>query len=234
MNTNATYLNPAHLHADYKQIVREPIMVLFMFIPLFIFIIFKLIVHLLQIFPVPFEIDDYHDYIFLFAILITPQMLGTVTGFLMIDERDARILELMSVTPLGYSGYVINRLLIPLLFGIIYTIAGYYILNLYEVGLGILLFAGLLIGIEGIMASLILFTLAEDKVKGLTISKAMGVFPLIALADLLKINWLSFLAHFFPYYWVKELLFVPCLKTFLLAAIVHLLWMTGLYKLSRR
>lgn len=230
-------LNVTHIKADMKQITREPIMVLLFFLPLFIFIIFKLLIVFL--FPfiselTGFNISNYYSYILALSFLMAPQMLGAVTGFLMIDERDGKIFELMSVTPLGYSGYIVNRLLIPLVFGIIYSLIGYFILNIYSLNIISIICIGFFMGIEGIIGSLILFNLASDKVKGLTISKAMGIFPLIALTDLLNIKWLSILSCFFPYYWITKIVENPIVLNLLIAGIIHILWLIIIINLAKR
>ncbi len=227
-----------HLKADLKQIIREPVLVVFMFIPLFIFIVFKALIFLLfpYIYKVTgFKIWHYYAYVLSFSFLLIPQMLGTVAGFLMIDERDNKIYELMSITPLGYSGYIINRLLIPFVFGILYTFIGYYMLDIYTLNSIVLLLISILIGIEGIIASLILFNIADDKVKGLTISKTMGIFPLIGLVDILNIEWLSQLSKVFPYYWITNIITNSSnFKGLSMAAIIHILWAVIIIKIGER
>lgn len=230
-------LNITHVKADFKQIIREPVLILFMIIPLFIFIVFKTLIVFLFPFILEltgFEISKYFPYVLTVSFLMTPQMLGTVAGFLMIDERDSNIYELMSVTPLGYSGYITNRLLIPLVFGVVYSVIGYYILNIYNLSIPLIIFIGILMGLEGTIASLILFNLADDKVKGLTISKAMGVFPLVALADLLEIKWISIASNFFPYYWISKIIIEPSsFYNILMASIIHIVWLIVIVKIGK-
>lgn len=225
--------NINQVKADFKQIFRDPILILFMFLPLLIFIIFKLLIVFLVPF-ISFEISNYLMYILAFSFIMSPQMLGTVAGFLMIDDRDAKIYELMSITPLGYSGYIIHRLSIPMVFAVFYTILGYYILNIYPLNKSSLFLIAILMGIEGIITSLILFNLADDKVKGLTISKAMGIFPLMALADLLNIKWISYLSHLFPFYWITKIIQSPSnLTNLFTATLIHFLWLFFINRIKK-
>ena len=222
-------INYTHLKADCKQVSRDPALVMFMLLPSFIFIIFRLVVVFL--FPYIYELTGYDilgcgGFVLAFAFLVTPLMIGAATGFLMIDERDNRIFELMAVTPAGRSGYIANRLLMPFVMGVLYTIAGYFILCVSGVSLPMLIYIAVLVGFEGIMTGLLLFGLAEDKVKGLAYSKAMGAFMVFGMADLLGVKWVSVISSFFPHYWISRLVNNPAgILPVLLSALVHLMWL---------
>ncbi len=218
-----------HLKADMKQIAREPIMLMLIFMPVFFFILFKLLI--LFLFPrietwTGFDIVPYYSYLLSGVFVITPQLLGTVTGFLMIDDRDENIYSLMSVTPMGYSGYMANRLLIPFTAGIFYTLFGYVVLSIYSIPFFNLLYISLLAGLEGIIASLMLFQLSKDKVQGLTYAKTLGIFIAFCFADLLNVRWVSVLASLIPFYWPSRLIRHPAtILPVILALAVHLLWL---------
>ena len=57
-------------------------------------------------------------------------MVGTATGFMMIDDKDGKIFELMQITPLGRKGYLFNRLLLPVAITFIYSLAGWLLLDM--------------------------------------------------------------------------------------------------------
>lgn len=66
------------------------------------------------------DLFQYADYILVFVLLMVAGMSGIVTGFMMLDEKDGRIAELLSVTPLG-QGYLMNRLLFSGCLTTVYT-----------------------------------------------------------------------------------------------------------------
>lgn len=86
-----------------------------MILPLFIIAIAKL----LLAFGVPllyqytgFELAPYYGYVLALTLLMAPFMLGTVCGFLMIDDRDARIYFHEGADSPLYSFYIyFSRLL---------------------------------------------------------------------------------------------------------------------------
>jgi hypothetical protein len=218
-----------HLRNDFKQIVRDPIMAVLMVAPLFLIIVFKLIVLFLTPFlltRVGFDVSPYHFYVFVFVVMMCGAMLGIVTGFMMIDERDGNIAELMSVTPLGRGGYLFNRLLFSAVLSFIYSILSYYILDIVELPVIAILFASLLSSNYSIIIGLLIFSFADDKVKGLTFAKALNSLSLFAFSDLLALKWLTVLSWFFPPYWITMVVQFP--HSFLiygLALFVNLVWL---------
>jgi hypothetical protein len=218
-----------HLKNDLKQILRDPIMAILVVAPLLLIIAFKLMVLYLVPFIqtlIEFEVLPYLDYIFIFVVMMCGAMLGIVTGFMMIDDRDGKIAELMSVTPLGRSGYLINRLLFAAVLTIFYSILSYYVLNVVKLPFATMLFVSLLSSNYSIIIGLLIFTFADDKVKGLTFAKAINSLSLFAFTDLLALKWLTVLSWFFPPYWITLVVKSP--HTFLiygLALLVNLGWL---------
>ena len=79
------------LKTDIKLIFREPIMTLIMIIPIPIMFLFRLGIPFLNsilIKNLDFDLSFYYIYITAFAIIISPYMMGIVTAFLMLDEKD--------------------------------------------------------------------------------------------------------------------------------------------------
>ncbi|MDD3094479.1 MAG: hypothetical protein PHC31_13725 [Clostridia bacterium] len=197
--------------------------------PMLLIIAFKLMVLYLVPFIqtlIEFDILPYLDYVLVFVVMMCGAMLGIVTGFMMIDDRDGKIAELMSVTPLGRSGYLINRLLFAAVLSVFYSILGYYVLNVVELPMITILFVSLLSSIYSIIIGLLIFTFADDKVKGLTFAKAINSLSLFAFTDLLALKWLTILSWFFPPYWITLVVQSP--HTFLyygLALLVNFGWL---------
>ena len=218
-----------HLKNDIKQILRDPVMAIMMVAPVFTIIMFKLLV----IFLIPFinaktgiDISPWHPYILAFVLLINAGLLGIVTGFMMLDERDGNIAELMSVTPLGRTGYLINRLSFASILSFIYSIAGFYGLNLVSLPFVLVLFLSLLLSIYSAIIGLLIFQSADDKVKGLTFAKALNSLVFFALTDLFALKWLTVLSWFFPPYWITMIIKSPhSLLVSGIALLVHAGWL---------
>lgn len=223
----AETMNKTAFKSDIKKIVREPILMLFMAVPFMAIFAIKAIL----VFGLPllvkytgFALNGYLGYVEVLCLLLSPGMLGAVSAFMMIDERDGGIYELMSITPIGYSGYIANRLVMPFVLSMIYTLLFHYILHIYSVSFVILLLIALIAGMQSIVIALFLFSLADDKVKGLTLAKALNIFILTAGADLLDIPFVSFISSLIPFYWSTKILMQPCLFSILIGISVNTVW----------
>ncbi len=218
----------AHMKADYKQLLREPMMIFLLLLPLLLIGIGKLSVVILP--SIVYEYTnitllDYYGYIVGMVFLLIAGMLGTVTGFMMLDDKDARIYELMSITPLGREGYLYNRLFIPVLMTWIYGVITWTLYDGIQISIGLLLLILVLLSIETIIIGIILLYIADDKVKGLTYAKGLNVVLLFSLTDLLKNQLLQGISMLFPTYWITKILIEPDIAHIASALGIHLVWL---------
>lgn len=139
-------------------------------------------------------------------LLITPSMVGLVIGFLLLDQRDDGTLTALRVTPLPLPSYLVYRLLVPMLIGVVMTLIAFPSAGLTAVGLSGLVIAALVAAPLGPIMALVLAAFGENKVQGFALMKATSVFliaPLVAYA--VPANWqLAF--GILPTYWPTRLL----------------------------
>jgi hypothetical protein len=83
---------------------------------------------------------------------------------------------------------------------------------------------------------LLIYSGADDKVKGLTFAKGLNSLVLFAFTDLFALNWLTFVSWFFPPYWITKMIKAP--DSFLvncLALTIHVAWLAVLiFRYGRR
>lgn len=220
-----------YLQNDLKQIFRDAITGVLLFAPLLMILFFKLIILFLM--PVllqktGFDMEPFYGYFFAVILVLSSGMLGIVSGFQMIDDRDGNITELMAVTPLGRSGYLANRLLLTGVLAFLYTLVAYFVLNIAYINAVVLMFLALMQSIYTSIVGLLLYFGADDKVKGLTYAKALNILMLFTLTDLTGMQWLTVLSWFFPTYWISQVINSHSFTTILLCLIVHLFWLIAL------
>ncbi len=214
---------------DIKQIMRDPIMTLLLFAPLLLIIVFKI----LEIFLFPFlaekvgfDLTPYSAYILSFILLMNSGMLGIVTGFMMLDERDGNISQLLEVTPLGRGGYIINRLAFASLLSIIYCFVSIAVFQQPALPLFTIVLLSALSAIYTAIIGLLIFSGADDKVKGLTFAKGLNTLVLFAFTDLFALSWLTFLSWFFPPYWITLIIKSPHSITIaFIGLLIHASWL---------
>jgi len=226
-----------HLRNDLRQIARDPVMLILMLAPLLIVVVFRLLItFLIPFLSVRTEIvfTEWYPYLLSFVLLMIPGLLGIVTGFLMLDDRDGHIEELYSVTPMGHDMYLINRLALSALLSVVYTFVTYFVLQVWEMPVFTLFYLSLMLASESAIIALLLYKGADDKVKGLAYAKGLNILNLFAFADLFSLKWLTGLAWFFPSYWITSLIMNPhILINYSVALIVHGIWL-ALLIISKR
>ena len=218
-----------HFINDIRQIIRDSVMASLMLAPLLLIVVFKLLLMFLVPVAVQYtgmDVTTWYLWILNFVFLLNAGMLGVVTGFMMLDDKDGNIAELMSVTPLGRSGYLLNRLSFTSGLCVVYTFVAYNLLGIYSLNALSVAFLSVLLSVYSATIGLLLFSVAENKVKGLTFSKAMNLFILFAFADLFALKWFTVVAWFFPPYWISQIIVSPfAFKNVAIAVLVHVGWL---------
>lgn len=224
---------------DIKQILRDPVMTLLLVAPLLLIIVFKI----LEVFLIPFlvqktgfDVMPYASYVFSFILLMNSGMLGIVTGFMMLDERDGNIAQLLEITPLGRSGYLLNRLSFASMLSVFYCMISFAVFSLVDLPFYSIILLCFLSAIYTAIIGLLIYSGADDKVKGLTFAKGLNTLVLFAFTDLFALNWLTFLSWLFPPYWITMIIKSP--HSFLfncLAFAIHVVWLGVLiFRYGRR
>jgi len=224
---------------DIKQILRDPIMTLLLVAPLLLIIVFKI----LEVFLIPFlaqktgfDVMPYALYVFSFILLMNSGMLGIVTGFMMLDERDGNIAQLLEITPLGRNGYLVNRLSFASILSIVYCLVSFAVFSLVDLPFYSVMLLCLLSAIYTTIIGLLIYSGADDKVKGLTFAKGLNTLVLFAFTDLFALNWLTFISWFFPPYWITMMIKSPdSFFVNFLALTIHVVWLGVLiFRYGRR
>lgn len=153
-----------------------------------------------------FDLSHYYKLIMSVLILITPMMMGMLSGFLILDERDENILTFYSVTPLSKSGYLFYRVAMPTVISFLLSFFVFYFIGIVECRIELLIPVLLLCALESPMMALFLGAFASNKVEGLVLTKAFGILFIAPIAGyFIKSNW-QYAAAIAPTYWVSKAL----------------------------
>ncbi|MDF2893133.1 MAG: hypothetical protein K0R80_3500 [Clostridia bacterium] len=197
----------ALIKADIKSIFRDPLLIISVFVPVLIgcFIRFALpIVTQALKQELDFDLIPHYPIIMSFMLPVTPMMIGVLTGFILLDDRDENILAYIAVTPLPRSTYLLYRLISPVIMS---TVMCYILLLLaspVQVNYLLITPAVLLCALEAPILALFLVGFAANKVEGLALSKAMGIFMLAPLAAYFIKSRLHLLLGIAPPYWISK------------------------------
>jgi fluoroquinolone transport system permease protein len=150
---------------------------------------------------IAFELAPYHPLIAGAYTLVAPSGVGFVGGFLLLDERDDRILDAIRVTPVSVNSLLAYRLGAPLVVGGVITVVGYPLLGFSPLTPTSLLTATALAACVGPMLALLLMGFADNKVTGFALTKLFSAIANVALvAWFLPMPW-QIAAGVVPSYW---------------------------------
>ncbi|QTL97454.1 ABC transporter permease subunit [Iocasia frigidifontis] len=219
---------------DLKNITRELMLIYIMFIPVLFAILIRYGVPILrEEFLEKFDLINYYPLITGYYILLVPVLIGIVAGFLVLDERDEGIVQVLILTPLSKKGYLIYRIFMPMLISLFYILILTPVLGLVAVSIRSLIILGLLSMLESPITALFLTAFAGNKVEGLAFSKGLGLLMLLPLLRFTKSKW-TILAALIPFYWPVQGFLVIGEQGFyfsiLAGFLVHLLFLFILVK----
>lgn len=137
------------------------------------------------------------------AVLLPGGMLGWVTGFLLLEDRDEAVLTAIEMTPLGKAGFIAWRL--GLCAALVFALSlSTVFAALPGSGLAVAFGMALLVAGYGTLVALFLVAFAGNKVEGLALTKLANlglVAPLLALLP----SPLRYLAAPLPPFWIGEM-----------------------------
>ncbi len=190
------------LRADARNIAREPPLWASALLPWAFALALRFGFGDLVDFAAPWvDLEVYRLHIAAFLVVTPAMMIGWVVGFLLLDERDEKILAAIEVTPLGRDGFIRYRMVLPTLLALVVGGAVHLCAGLVAPGLLPASAAILLASLAAPLLALFLVAFADNKVEGLAMAKlgSLVVFSPF-LAALVGGRWWS-VAHLLPGTW---------------------------------
>ncbi len=215
----------------YKIIIRDSFMLFIFSLPLFVALIFRILLPIIRINLLQyFDLSEYYNFITIFIIIIGPMLSGMVIGFNLLDDRDENILSYMAITPIRKRGYLLFKVFAPMIAVLIQSILILLIFNLGNISMLRIAPLILICSLETPMYALIMASLADNKVEGLAIGKLTGISlmgPFVSY--FMSSNW-KYVAGVLPTFWICECYFSYGLFYWILmlVGVIHHLLFVGL------
>lgn len=221
--------------ADLRNIGRDSLLRFMLFYPLVLGLIMRwLVLFVTERLAGTFDLLPYYPMIVgFFGLLMIAYLGGAIAGFLLLDERDDRILTAVQVTPLTLRNYLVYRLVFPVAITLLFTPLAVWLMHLLPVPWGAMLPIVLLAALEAPIYALVLASFATNKVQGLAVMKGMGIFlslPFIAWFVPEPWQWLlGIVPGFWPLkaFW-QALAGEPYWLTLAAGLVVHLIYIAAL------
>ena len=151
-----------------------------------------------------FAIADFERFVAPIALVVPAMLIGWVTGFLLLEDRDDGPLLAVDVTPVGKGGFLAYRIIATILVTAAITLYAAPLV-VPQAGWGTAALLALLIGAEAALAAVVLPAIARNKVEGLALTKLTNLASIVPLIAVVPSPW-RYLAGVVPSYWIGELL----------------------------
>lgn len=197
---------------DLRNVLRDSTLLTFLLAPLLGVAVLRLAVPVAAAYldgRYGFDLAAYYPLLLSLLMLGLPMGFGALVGFMVLDERDDDTLTALRVTPASMAGYAGYRISTAVLMSFVYALGCISLTGLVPAALlPNLVPAALLAGLFSPLVALLLVTLADNKVEGLALSKAFGVFILGPLAAYFVGPGWQLLFGAIPTYWPAKALWV--------------------------
>jgi fluoroquinolone transport system permease protein len=192
---------------DVKNVYRDLILNMACLAPLLLAVFLKVTMPfanrlVLDFFSV--ELYDYSLFIMSVVLLLTPVLIGMMSGLMLLEERDDEMLSYYAITQLTKQGFLVYRLFFPMLIGFIVSLIVMFIVHLVPIDWK-LCFVLLLMVFETPVVALFIACFAKNKVEGLALAKVTTFLlttPLVI--HFVNSKW-AMLGMILPPYWAVKL-----------------------------
>lgn len=182
------------------------------------FLLFPVVMGIIGYFMVPyvdtqFGVDSIAGEITtLMLILMTGYIFGAITAFTLLDDKDDQVLLALKITPYNVRKYVIAKLVISYLFGVIGTYLIMLLTNfMADTPQWHLLLISVVSAIQAPLVALIVNSFATNKVEGFVMMKMTGLLLMIPIASLFMTDWTEVFLGVIPGFWPARLISIDLL-----------------------
>ena len=128
----------------------------------------------------------------MFFIIMTGFVYGALTAFTLLDDKDDNVLMSLKITPISVKYYVIVKLTISFIFGLIATIAIIYATGFLKgSNFGIIMLISIIGAIQAPGVALIVNSFADNKVEGFVIMKLSGLILILPVLAFFVTGWVQ-------------------------------------------
>lgn len=201
---------------EIKHILRDRLMVLFVFYPILIGFIARFIL------SDPTMDPQAVDILVMLSLIISGFIFGSLAGFSLLDDRDDSVFTSINISPLPLKTYVWIKLGFITILSILSSLLVIVIAMIQAIPWSLLLPVVLVSSLQVPLHGMLINCFATNKVEGFVVMKAMGfllIFPVASYFFLDHVQWLFALA---PAFWPAKAIQAYVLQPLIDANVVDL------------
>lgn len=176
-------------------------------IPLILAAIYRFVFPLIvQHYPMLKDFSLYYPILDLFLAIMCPYMICFASVLVVLDETDMKINRYITITPLGKKGYLISRLLIPVLFAAIVSFVLLSFCSVSDMSLWTTFIISILATILSVVAAMIILAYAGNKVEGMALAKVSALVMVGLIIPFVITDSTQYVFSFLPSFWIAKFL----------------------------
>lgn len=184
---------------EFRHIARDQMLLVFLFAPLILYAFVRWAVPALeQAFP---PIVDYYPYISMFGAMQTSILMGFISAFILLEEKDEQVIQALRILPLRAATFLLYRLTGAT---ILATGGAWLIIRwggLVHVGGWEALLLAFQFGLLAPLISLVVSTFARNKIEGVAYFKILDLVILAPILTFFFPGWMTRVLALVPVYW---------------------------------
>lgn len=191
------------IQLDLQQIFRDKTLTSFLFAPIILILAVRYGVPWLgDIFPV---LKDYYHLIVMFASIQTAIMFGFIISFIILDEKDENVIQVIRILPIAPASFVFYRLAFATFFSTLGALVMINLNGIINVSVTNSVLLSIQYGLTAPFIALIVGTYANNKIEGMAFFKGIDLFLIIPILYFFLQGWVKHIFAFIPAYWTFRL-----------------------------
>lgn len=187
---------------------RDMMLFVVCFTPLITGICFKVGIPLLEKVLTDFMlvpiISPYYKLIDITFSMITPVMFCFASAMIVLEEKDENIIQYLSVTPLGKTGYLVARFGISSFISFLITISLLPFFKITKLSFAEMLFLSISGTLQGIIIALMIVSISSNKLEGMAVTKVSSLTVFAAAVPFFVEHEAQYLLFPFPTFWIGK------------------------------
>lgn len=234
-------MNPTYcsFQVFLKQIHRNGMSAIIYIIPIVTILLFKIVIplsnqYLAEATGGEWTLSQYYTLIDMLLIVMTPYLYCFVSSMIIFDELDENTISSLIISPIGKTGYLVSRLVIPSLCGGIISLIITAVCSLSDMSLWIICISTFLITLLCIITCLMVVSFAGNKVEGMALFKFAGlIFSGLIIPFVLNTP-IQYLFCILPSFWIGKTVHSPHVWFILSALLCSACWAFVLFRIFRQ
>lgn len=189
--------------SDLQNTRRDPTLLLILIVPIILLAVTRFgLPQLFSFFP---DIANYNIQIIAFFTVLNSMFPGFIIAFIFLDEKDLQLFPAIKVTPVSLAGVLKTRIVFMLILGFLSSLLLLLLNGKVDFSVIKSIQISILSALNAPIITLLISTIAKNKIEGLTLLKVANLSLLFPIALFFIDSNLEYLLSVFPAFWAYKL-----------------------------